>query len=67
MKPRLPAKLLIATAHGETGNEADVVVLVKDAKGVRCYSNMQGVDAVCLIHEWGSAVAEAAIRSKHDA
>lgn len=64
---RQPAKLLIANAHGEIGNEANIIILARDAKGVRCFTNMGNDETVQLIHEFGITVAQAPRKERHDA
>ena len=64
---RIPAKILIANAHGAIGNEASIVILARDAKGVCCFTNMDNKEALNLICDFGDALGQALVKGKCDA
>lgn len=53
---RMRAKLLLAQAHHDIGDEEDVIVIRRGSKGQQCYSTMENAATVLLLSEMGQVI-----------
>lgn len=64
---RWPAKLILAQAHRDIGNEEDLIIIRRGSEGTQCYSTMDNKQTVELLGEMADTICLAQLVGKFNA